>query len=416
MRAHIITIGDEILIGQIIDTNSAFISKELIKIGIEVSKIISIGDSKKEILSSLKNSHNKCDIVIITGGLGPTNDDITKEVFCDFFEDKLVHNPEILRHIEKLFEKFVDNPINDLNRAQAYLPSKAKLIPNLYGTAAGMSIKKNNTLFISLPGVPFEMKSMITEFIIPQLQTDYKCPVIINKTLITYGKGESYIAKKLKKFESDIPSNFKLAYLPNLGRVRLRISAKGTNNIVLEKTMDKLVAQLYEILGKIIIGYETINPIESEIGKILIKNKKTLSLVESLTGGMLASRLTSMPGASKYFKGGIVAYNSLIKKTLVNVKNKTIDKYSVVSSNTSNEMVVNCKKIMNSDYAISTTGNAGPSKGDSNQPVGKIFISLATPKQVKSFEFNFGKNREKNIHKTVNKALELLFSELLTRD
>ena len=245
MRAHIITIGDEILIGQIIDTNSAFISKELIKIGIEVSKIISIGDSKKEILSSLKNSHNKCDIVIITGGLGPTNDDITKEVFCDFFEDKLVHNPEILRHIEKLFEKFVDNPINDLNRAQAYLPSKAKLIPNLYCTAAGMSIKKNNTLFISLPGVPFEMKSMITEFIIPQLQTDYKCPVIINKTLITYGKGESYIAKKLKKFESDIPSNFKLAYLPNLGRVRLRISAKGTNNIVLEKTMDKLVAQLY---------------------------------------------------------------------------------------------------------------------------------------------------------------------------
>ena len=158
MRAHIITIGDEILIGQIIDTNSAFISKELIKIGIEVSKIISIGDSKKEILSSLKNSHNKCDIVIITGGLGPTNDDITKEVFCDFFEDKLVHNPAILRHIEKLFEKFVDNPINDLNRAQAYLPSKAKLIPNLYGTAAGMSIKKNNTLFISLPGVPFEMK------------------------------------------------------------------------------------------------------------------------------------------------------------------------------------------------------------------------------------------------------------------
>jgi nicotinamide-nucleotide amidase len=323
LRAHIITIGDEILIGQIIDTNSAFISKELIKIGIEVSKIISIGDSKKEILSSLKNSCNKCDIVIITGGLGPTNDDITKEVFCDFFDDKLVHNPEILRHIEKLFEKFVDNPINDLNRAQAYLPSKAKLIPNLYGTAAGMSIKKNNTLFISLPGVPFEMKSMITEFIIPQLQTDYKCPVIINKTLITYGKGESYIAKKLKKFESDIPSNFKLAYLPNLGRVRLRISAKGTNNIVLEKTMDKLVAQLYEILGKIIIGYETTNPIESEIGKILTKNKKTLSLVESLTGGMLASRLTSIPGASKYFKGGIVAYNSSIKKTLVNVKNKT---------------------------------------------------------------------------------------------
>ena len=416
MKAHIITIGDEILIGQIIDTNSAFISKELIKIGIEVTKIVSIGDTKEEILSSLKDAQNIYDIVIITGGLGPTNDDITKDAFCDFFDDELIHNPAILNHIEKLFEKFIDNPINELNRAQAFLPSKAKLIPNLYGTAAGMSIKEKDTLFISLPGVPFEMKSMITDFIIPEIKKDYKCPVIINKTLITYGKGESYIAKKLKDFESSIPSNFKLAYLPNLGRVRLRLSAKGDKKSVLEEKMDDLISQLYKILGSIIIGYETLNPIENEIGKKLITANQTLGLAESITGGLLSSRFTSFSGSSNYFKGSIVAYSSSIKENILGVKLGTIKKHSVVSSNVANEMAIEAKKILGSDYAISTTGNAGPTKGDSNQSIGKIFISIATPNNVKSFEFNFGKNREKNIHKTVNKALELLFSELLTRD
>tara|TARA_B110000444_G_scaffold110738_1_gene104510 strand:- start:180 stop:1430 length:1251 start_codon:yes stop_codon:yes gene_type:complete len=416
MKAQIITVGDEILIGQIIDTNSAFISKELIKIGIEVTKIVSIGDFKEEILSSLKQAQGIYDIVIITGGLGPTNDDVTKDAFCDFFDDKLVHNPEILNHIEKLFEKFVDNPINELNRAQAFLPSKAKLIPNLYGTAAGMSIKDNNTLFISLPGVPFEMKAMITNFIIPQIKKDYKCPIIIHKTLITYGKGESFIAKKLKDFESNIPANFKLAYLPNLGRVRLRLSAKGDEKYNLEEKMDSLISELYKILGKIIIGYETLNPIEKEIGKKLVKSNKTLSIAESLTGGLLSSRFTSLSGASYYFKGSVVAYSSSIKENILRVNPETIKKFSVVSSNVANEMALETKKILNSDYAISTTGNAGPTKGDSNKPIGKIFISIATPNDVKSFEFNFGKNREKNIHKTVNKALELLFSELLTRD
>ena len=416
MKAHIITVGDEILIGQIIDTNSTFISKELIKIGIEVTKIVSIGDSKEEILSSLKQAQDIFDIVIITGGLGPTNDDITKDAFCDFFDDKLVHNPEILNHIEKLFEKFVDNPINELNRAQAFLPSKAKLIPNLFGTAAGMSIMDKNTLFISLPGVPFEMKSMITDFIIPQIKKDYKCPIIINKTLITYGKGESFIADKLKDFESNIPVNFKLAYLPNLGRVRLRLSAKGNEKSNLEEKMDSLILELYKILGKIIIGYETLNPIEKEIGKKLVKSNKTLSIAESLTGGLLSSRFTSLSGASNYFKGSVIAYSSSAKENILGVDPKTIEKYSVVSSYVANEMAIETKKILDSDYAISTTGNAGPSKGDSNEPIGKIFISIATPKDVKSFEFNFGKNREKNIHKTVNKALELLFSELLTRD
>ena len=412
MKAKIVTIGDEILIGQIIDTNSVFISKQLIRIGFEVKKIVSIGDTKEEILKTLEDSLGVYDLVILTGGLGPTNDDITKEAFCKFFNDKLVHNQEILNHIENLFKKFTDNPINELNRAQAFLPSKANLIPNIFGTAAGMSLKKGDTLYISLPGVPFEMKPMLENYIIPNLKKDFKCPYIVNRTLLTYGKGESYIAKKLVDFESHLPSNFKLAYLPNYGRVRLRLSAKSEDKHELESEMDSLVSKLYSIIGDIIVGYETLNPIELEIAKKLIKSNYTLSVAESLTGGLLSSRLTSFPGASNFFKGSVTAYNTNVKINTLGVNKTTIKNHSVVSKEVADEMASNIKNILNSDFSISTTGNAGPTKGDSDCEVGKIFISIATLSDIKSFEFNFGNNREKNINKTVNKALELLFQEI----
>ncbi|MBK55948.1 MAG: damage-inducible protein CinA [Flavobacteriaceae bacterium] len=412
MKANIVTIGDEILIGQIIDTNSVFISKQLIRIGFEVKKIVSIGDTKEEILKTLEDSLGVYDLVILTGGLGPTNDDITKEAFCKFFNDKLVHNQEILNHIENLFKKFTDNPINELNRAQAFLPSKANLIPNIFGTAAGMSLKKRDTLYISLPGVPFEMKPMLENYIIPNLKKDFKCPYIVNRTLLTYGKGESYIAKKLVDFESHLPSNFKLAYLPNYGRVRLRLSAKSEDKHELESEMDSLVSKLYSIIGDIIVGYETLNPIELEIAKKLIKSNYTLSVAESLTGGLLSARLTSFPGASNFFKGSVTAYNTNVKINTLGVNKKTIKNHSVVSKEVADEMASNIKNILNSDFSISTTGNAGPTKGDSDCEIGKIFISIATLSDIKSFEFNFGNNREKNINKTVNKALELLFQEI----
>jgi len=298
ISAKIITIGDEILIGQIVDTNSTFISNELIKIGVEVREILSISDSKDEIINAFNNSVDKFDIIITTGGLGPTNDDITKEVFCEFFNDKLVHNNNLLVHIENLFKNFVDNPINDLNRAQALVPSKALLIENKYGTAAGMQIKKNNSLFISLPGVPYEMKSMIVNSVIPFIAKEFNCPIIIKKTLITYGVGESTIAKQLKDFENNLSDNFKLAYLPNLGRVRLRLSCKGYDSNDLNQKMDSYISQIFEILGKIIIGFDSVDKIESEIGKILKKSGKTLSTAESFTGGMISSRISSVPGAS----------------------------------------------------------------------------------------------------------------------
>lgn len=412
ISAKIITIGDEILIGQIIDTNSTFISKQLISIGVEVQEILTISDNKEDILNAFTDSVNKFDIIITTGGLGPTNDDITKEVFCEFFNDKLVHNSDLLVHIETLFKNFVDNPINELNRAQAFVPSKANLIENKFGTAAGMILKKNNSFFISLPGVPYEMKSMIKNSVIPFIKKEFNCPVIIKKTLLTYGVGESTIAKKLKDFEQNLPQNFKLAYLPNLGRVRLRLICKGSDRKHLENEMDFYISQLFEILGKIVIGFESINSIESEIGKILKKSGKTLSTAESFTGGLISSRISSIPGASTYFKGSIVAYDTKIKKEILNVAEKEILDYSVVSSQVANSMALNAKKILKSDFAVATTGNAGPEKGDSDKDIGLIYISIATLNEVKSFEFNFGKNREKNINKSVNKALELLFSEL----
>ena len=274
-------------------------------------------------------------------------------------------------------------------------------------------MKKGNTLYISLPGVPYEMKSMINSSVVPLLSKEFKCPVILKKTLITYGVGESTIAKQLKVFEENLASNFKLAYLPNLGRVRLRISCKGNNRRELENKLDFYISELYKILGKIIIGFESVNSIESEIGKILAKSNKTLSTAESFTGGLISSRISSVPGASAYFKGSVVAYDTTVKKDLLKLDNSLINKYSVVSSHVANEMANNIKKILNSDYSISTTGNAGPSKGDSNKDVGVLYISIATPYQTKSHEFNFGNNREKNIKKSVNKALELLFNELL---
>ena len=413
ISAKIITIGDEILIGQIVDTNSTFISKQLINIGIEVNEILSISDEKSSIFNALDNSLNKFDIVITTGGLGPTNDDITKEVFCEFFNDKLVHNENLLIHIENLFKKFVNNPINNLNRAQALVPSKAKLIENKFGTAAGMAMIKGNTLFISLPGVPYEMKSMITSSVLPLLSKEFECPVILKKTLMTYGVGESTIANQLKDFEQKLAKNFKLAYLPNLGRVRLRISCKGNDKKKLEDQLDFYISELYNILGKIIIGFESVNSIELEIGKILVKSNKTLSTAESFTGGLISSRISSVPGASEYFKGSVVAYDTNVKKDLLKLDEGIINDFSVVSSQVANEMANNVKKLLDSDYSISTTGNAGPTKGDSKKDIGLIYISIATPIETKSYKFNFGNNREKNIKKSVNKALELLFNELL---
>ncbi len=413
MQAEIITIGDEILIGQIVDTNSVFISKELNKMGVSVYQITSVQDDKEHILKALAEAEENADIIIVTGGLGPTKDDITKHTFCEYFEDSLIQNDEVLRHVEFLFAKYFNMPISDVNRLQALVPSRAKVLYNKYGTAPGMWMEKNNKVFISLPGVPFEMKALIKDEVLPLLQKQFHFPYILHKTILTYGLGESIIAARLEDFENDLPKGFKLAYLPNMGKVRLRISAKGADKLVIESIMKKLVQILIGLVEDIFIGFEEDGAIEALIQSLLVDQNRTLSTAESCTGGNIAKMITSVAGASRVFSGSVVTYSAKAKQDILKVSLKTIDKYSVVSKQVAQEMVVNCKKLFDTDYAIATTGNAGPTTDKTDKTVGVVFIALATPDKVLVEEFNFGQPREKVIQRASLKSLEILRKEIL---
>ena len=413
MKATIVTIGDEILIGQIVDTNSGFIAKSLDKIGVEVSEMISISDDKKHILETFAKLQNKVDLVIVTGGLGPTKDDVTKKTFCDYFEDELVVDQKVLAHVTELIEGFYKRTITQMNKDQALVPSKCTVLHNQVGTAPGMWMKKENTVFISLPGVPFEMKYLVENEIIPKVVLEYKRPYIIHRTILTYGQGESMVAERIEEWENNLPEFIKLAYLPALGRVRLRLSARGTDKKILEEALDENIKSLDAIIHDIIVGFDEEETIEFVIGRMLKKQNKTLSTAESCTGGKIAEVLTSVSGSSQYFNGGIVTYATESKINVLGVPEKLIKEYSVVSKEVVSAMALNVKKIMKTDYAIATTGNAGPTKGDSNAEVGTVFIALATPTDIIVEEFNFGQPREKVIDRAVFKSLELLQKEIL---
>ena len=412
MKARVITIGDEILIGQIVDTNSVFISKELNKIGVEVSSILTIGDSQKEIISALNHSKENIELIILTGGLGPTNDDITKKSLCKYFNDKLVLNKKVLGNIEYIFKKYISTPINQQNKDQAYLPSKAKILENKHGTAPGMYFQENKKIYISLPGVPFEMKSIFTNEVVPLLKKNTKRNQIVHKTLMTYGLGESAIAEKIKTWEMNLPKQIKLAYLPNLGRVRLRLSSKGSNKLDQLNSINTEIKKLKNIIGDILIGEESETSIEYEIQKLFIEKKLTLSLSESCTGGKLSSRITSIPGSSSYFKGALVPYSTMVKKKVLKIPGNIIKSYSVVSMEVAEIMVEKTKEIFESDFCLSITGNAGPEKGDSDKEIGKVFISISTISDTLNYEFTFGNHRERVVNKAINKALELLLFEI----
>jgi len=413
MKATIVTIGDEILIGQIIDTNSGFIAKSLDKIGVEINEMISISDDKQHILNTFEQLQNKVDLVIITGGLGPTKDDITKHTFCEYFDDELVVNENVLAHVTQMIEGFYKRPITQLNKDQALVPSKCIILHNQMGTAPGMWMKKENTVFISLPGVPYEMKHLIDNIVIPKLVKEYERPYIIHKTILTYGEGESKLAERIEHWENNLPSFIKLAYLPSPGRVRLRLSARGIDKAVLDKAIQENVTSLTEIIGDVIVGFDDDETIEFVIGRLLKQQNKTISTAESCTGGKIAEVLTSVAGASNYFKGSIVSYATEIKINLLGIDEALINQYSVVSAEVAKEMAIQVKKMMKTDYAIATTGNAGPSKGDSKAEIGTVFIALATPQEVVIQEFNFGQPRDKVIDRAVNKSLEMLQKEIL---
>jgi nicotinamide-nucleotide amidase len=412
MQAEIITIGDEILIGQIIDTNSAFLGKELNKIGVSIYQITSIQDDKAHIIKALKEAEDNADIIIITGGLGPTKDDITKHTLCEYFNDTLIENKEVLAHIEVLFSKYIKTPISDINRQQALVPSKAKTLMNQYGTAPGMWLEKNGKVFVSLPGVPYEMKSLISDAVIPRLRDQFKFPVIKHKTLLTYGLGESAIAERIEAFESALPDFIKLAYLPSLGRVRLRLSAKAMDKAVVEAEMERQVNLLIPKVKDIFVGFEEDKSIEAIIGSKLTEIGETLSVAESCTGGRIAQAFTTNAGASKYFKGSIVSYATESKVNILKVSETDIAAHSVVSKEVAEAMAKNVRRLFNSDYGLSTTGNAGPLKGDSDAEVGTVWIAIATKDKVFSEVFNFSNHREKVIMKATNKAFEMFQKEI----
>lgn len=412
MKATIVTIGDEILIGQIVDTNSSFIAKSLDKIGVEINEMISISDDKSHILDTFSSLQNTVDLVIITGGLGPTKDDVTKKTFCDYFEDELIVDQEVLAHVTEMIEGFYKRPITQINKDQALVPSKCTVLHNQVGTAPGMWMKKGNTVFISLPGVPYEMKYLVENEIIPKVVREYKRPYIIHKTILTYGQGESLVSERIEAWESSLPEFLKLAYLPSPGSVRLRISARGTSKEVLELALEEYVISLDAIISDIIVGYEEEETIEFQLGEMLKKAGKTLSTAESCTGGKIAASLTAVAGASNYFKGSVVSYATGVKIDVLELPESLINEFSVVSAEVASAMALGVKKIMKTDYAIATTGNAGPSKGDENAEIGTVFIAIATPNEVIVKEYNFGQPREKVIDRAVIKSLEMLKEEI----
>ncbi len=416
MKASIITIGDEILIGQIVDTNSGFIAKELNNIGVEVVEMRSISDSKQHIVDTFSELQDDSDIVIVTGGLGPTKDDVTKKTFCDYFEDELVSNAEVLAHVTKLIHNFTGNtnPLLQSNIDQALVPSKSTVLFNRYGTAPGIWMKKGKTVFISLPGVPYEMKGLIEHEVIPRIITEYQRPHILHKTVMTYGMGESMVADKIADWENNLPEFIKLAYLPSPGRVRLRLSARGTDKMQLENAILENVNSLSEIIGDIIVGYDEDETIEKAVGKLLTDRKLTVGTAESCTGGKIAQILTSIPGSSVYYKGSIVSYAKEVKMDLLQIPEEMIRKYTVVSAEVAKAMALNVQRLLKTDYAIATTGNAGPAKDDTDKEVGIVYIAVALPDNtVVVKEFNFGQPREKVIDRAVNKSLEMLQKEIL---
>ncbi|HEY9220237.1 MAG TPA: competence/damage-inducible protein A [Lutibacter sp.] len=412
MLAEIITIGDEILIGQILDTNSKWIAEELNKIGVSVYQITSIQDDRQHILKAVEEAQSNADIVIITGGLGPTKDDITKLTLAEYFKDTLVLNEDIVKHIKQMFAK-INYPFTDVNRNQALVPSTCIPLKNEFGTAPGMWFVHNNKVVVSLPGVPVEMKGLMSQSVLPKLQATFKLPFILHKTIITYGLGESMLAAKIEDWENNLPAFIKLAYLPSYGTVRLRLSAKGATNEMLEQAISREIEKLVKLIPGIIVGFGENETIEAVIGQLLTEKKQTLSLAESCTGGNIAKMITSVPGASNYFVGGIVAYNKKIKINELLVDEKIIAENTVVSAQVAEAMAKGIQQKYQTDYAIATTGNAGPTADETNKTAGTVFIAIATPTTVFSEEFFFGKPREKVIARASNKALELLRKEIL---
>ncbi len=412
MQAEIISIGDELLIGQVVNTNASWMAEQLNMAGIKVSCILAISDQKEQILETLKTASKRSDIILITGGLGPTKDDITKKTLCGFFNSKLVFNEEVFEDVKSIFGKrgFV---VSEVNKMQAEVPHNCKPIRNKNGTAPGMWFEQGKTILVSMPGVPFEMKAMMEGFIIPELTKRFRLPALVNKTVLTHGVGESSLAAIIEDWENGLPENIKLAYLPQPGIVRLRLSGKGNKKPVLEKQIDAEVIKLHQLIPDLIFGYDK-DSMEEVIGDLLRNKKMTLSTAESCTGGYIAHLITSIPGSSDYFEGSVVSYSNMAKEIALDVNPKTLEEFGAVSEEVVIEMVKGIQQKFNTDYAIATSGIAGPSGGTEEKPVGTTWIAIATPEKVFTKRFHFGEHRGRNIRRAALAAMNMLRRELLS--
>lgn len=407
IAATIITIGDELLIGQVIDTNSAWMAQELNKIGVPVIRRVAVGDQWDEIWTALDEESKKANIILITGGLGPTADDITKPLLCAYFNGKMIIDQPTLDHVTYLFETVLKRPMIERNRKQAEVPDNCQVLKNDKGTAPGMLFQKDGKIFISLPGVPHEMKGLMLQEVIPYINAHFKTLYIEHKTMLTFGIGESFLAEKIASTEALLPNHIKLAYLPNFGLVRLRLTASGTNKIEIQEEINHHFEALKKAVGHFLIADSDI-PMEKIVGNLLIERNATLSTVESCTGGYIAHLITSIPGSSSFYKGTIVSYANEIKENILKVSTEILMHDGAVSEATVIQMAKQGKELLNTDYCISVSGIMGPDGGSEEKPVGTVWMAVAYRNEVKTQRIQLRYDREKNISLTAMNALNFL--------
>ncbi|NCA85167.1 MAG: competence/damage-inducible protein A [Clostridia bacterium] len=411
MKAEIITIGDELLIGQVVDTNSAWMAEQLNLVGLQVHQITSISDDRSHILSALTLAAQRANVILITGGLGPTNDDLTKPTLCEYFDTPLIFHQPTFDHIEQLFGQR-GYAMSEVNRHQADVPQSCTVIPNLNGTAPGMWFEHQRVIYVSMPGVPFEMKPMMLNEILPRLLKRFEGSFILHRTVLTQGIGESALAETIETWENSLPANIKLAYLPQPGMVRLRLTATGDDKQALAATLQHQIDKLLKTIPDLIFGFND-DSLESVVGQLLLQKHRTISTAESCTGGYLAHLITSVAGSSTWYMGSVVAYHNRIKMQALAVPKKMLEAHGAVSQQVVEAMAQGIRTSFGTDYALAVSGIAGPDGGSAEKPVGTTWIALATTQGVTSRKFLFGEHRQRNIRKAALAALNMLRLELL---
>jgi len=409
-NTEIINIGDELLIGQVVNTNASWLAEELNKCGINVCRITIVPDKQKQILNALEEAETRANIIIVTGGLGPTKDDITKDALCRFFNTRLILDIPSYKNVEKIFS-VRGFSVTEVNRKQAEIPEACRPIFNRCGTAPGMWFERNGKVFISMPGIPLEMKIMVSDFILPELVGMFETESIVHKTILTQGVGESSLAELIEEWESGLPGHIKLAYLPQPGIVRLRLTSRGDDKEKLKKEIDSLIFELQKIIPHLIFGYNN-DTIEAIVGRMLKEKGQTISTAESCTGGYISHLLTTIPGSSQYYPGSIVAYSNNIKEQVLGIEKNIMIKFGAVSEQVVKEMALKVKEKTGTDYSIAVSGIAGPDGRTEEKPVGTTWIAIATPDKIIAEKFLFGENRERNIRRTAVTALNILRKEI----